>query len=433
MRDFADEIYALYSEQDPQATCRNITFQVTDDCCLKCTYCYQIHKGHRMMTNETAKKIVDLLFNLYDKNEEGAVVNRHTYGIILDFIGGEPFMNVAVMDFIMDYFIKECVRREHIWLTNFRASISTNGLLYFEPEVQKFLKKYKNFISMNVTIDGPKEIHDICRVDYNNQGSFDRSMAAWEDWQKMVGQEQVETKITIAPENLPYLNSIFDFFFKRGCTYIHANPIFEHEWTVEEGRDYYYILIDLANRLLKEDKAKSRLFDERCFRPLLSTDTENFCGGTGKMVAFDPEGLAYPCLRYMESSLGTEREPIVVGDTTGIYSTDKAKAIYEDMCKVTRQSQSTEECIDCPIATGCAFCSAWNYQETGSYNKRSTHTCWMHRAASLANVYYWNTYYLNHGSNKRFPLYLPRTIAKQLVPDEVYDSLLLLSQTEVYD
>jgi hypothetical protein len=57
----------------------------------------------------------------------------------------------------------------------------------------------------------------------------------------------------------------------------------------------------------------------------------------------------------------------------------------------------------------------------------------MHRAASLANVYYWNTYYLNHGSNKRFPLYLPRTIAKQLVPDEVYDSLLLLSQTEVYD
>jgi len=88
-----------------------------------------------MMTNETAKKIVDLLFNLYDKNEEGAVINHHTYGIILDFIGGEPFMNVAVMDFIMDYFIRECVRREHIWLTNFRASISTNGLLYFEPEV----------------------------------------------------------------------------------------------------------------------------------------------------------------------------------------------------------------------------------------------------------------------------------------------------------
>ena len=84
-----------------------------------------------MMSNETGKKIVDLLFKLYDENKENSVINHHTYGIILDFIGGEPFMNVEVMDYIVDYFIDQCLEKDHIWLTNFRISISTNGVLYF--------------------------------------------------------------------------------------------------------------------------------------------------------------------------------------------------------------------------------------------------------------------------------------------------------------
>ena len=83
------------------------------------------------MTNETAEKIVDLLFKLYDENNEDMVINHHTYGIILDFIGGEPFMNTPVISHTVAYFIDECIKRNHIWLTNFRASISSNGLLYF--------------------------------------------------------------------------------------------------------------------------------------------------------------------------------------------------------------------------------------------------------------------------------------------------------------
>ena len=40
-------------------------------------------------------------------------------------------MNVPVIEYTMEYFLNECMRRDHIWLTNCRASISTNGLLYF--------------------------------------------------------------------------------------------------------------------------------------------------------------------------------------------------------------------------------------------------------------------------------------------------------------
>ena len=145
------------------------------------------------------------------------------------------------------------------------------------------------------------------------------------------------------------------------------------------------------------------------------------------MLAFDPQGFAYPCVRYMASSLGPDIKPIIIGDTNGIYNTPEYQAIYDDMQKVTRQSQSTQECLDCPVASGCAWCSAWNYQETGSYNKRSTNICWMHRAESLACTYYWNNYYRKHNSQERQTVYLPKDIALQIISEDEYNKLKELS------
>lgn len=429
-KNFNDEIVSRYKAIDSQANCRNITFQVTDDCCLKCTYCYQTHKGHAMMTIEMAKSIIDLLFKMYEDNNEEAFINHHTYGLILELIGGEPFMNIEVMDFIASYFFNECVKRDHIWLMNSRLSISTNGILYFSPKVQEFINKYKSLISLTITIDGPKEIHDACRIDLEGNGSFDRAIAAWEHWYKVIKTNYIATKVTIAPDNLIYLEQVVNFFLDRGCKQLYINPIYEHPWAPKEASLYYSTLIKFADRILAdEQEAYCSLFTEHCGRPMLSTQTKNWCGGTSAMLAFDPEGKAYPCLRYMPSSLGDKQPPIIIGDNTGIYNTPATQAIYKDMQNVTRQSQSSEECIDCPVAEGCGYCSALNYQETGSYNKRLTYTCWMHRARALANVYYWNQYYIKHKIPKTAALYLPRNIATQIISDEEYDKLLQLSWT----
>ena len=43
----------------PHSKC--ITFQVTEDCNLRCSYCYQGCKTHRKMSLETAKAAVDML------------------------------------------------------------------------------------------------------------------------------------------------------------------------------------------------------------------------------------------------------------------------------------------------------------------------------------------------------------------------------------
>ena len=240
-----------------------------------------------------------------------------------------------------------------------------------------------------------------------------------------------DTKVTIAPENLSMIESTFDFFLENGCKTIHANPIFEHPWTIKEAQEYYHILIRLADKLLKVEGAESSLFAEYRGQPLPPEDTNNYCGGTSAMLAFDPQGKAYPCLRYMASSLRPERKPIVIGDTKGIYNTPEYKAIYDDMQKVTRQSQSLQECLDCPVASGCAWCSAENYDEFGTYNKRSINICWMQRANSLANVYYWNKYYRLHNIKKNFKLYLPRDIAEKLITNHEYNELYLLSTSNI--
>ena len=46
----------------------NICLNVTDACNLACTYCYQINKGTRKMSFETAKKFVDYLLTADESN-----------------------------------------------------------------------------------------------------------------------------------------------------------------------------------------------------------------------------------------------------------------------------------------------------------------------------------------------------------------------------
>ena len=67
---FQDWIVGMYPElkQDNTDTqsrvlTRTVTFQVTDACNLACTYCYQINKGTRRMSFETAKLAIDKLLS----------------------------------------------------------------------------------------------------------------------------------------------------------------------------------------------------------------------------------------------------------------------------------------------------------------------------------------------------------------------------------
>lgn len=429
-RQYSDQIARLYSGEDVldahEFLTRNITFQITDDCCCACTYCYQGHKGHRMMTKDVAKRGVDLLFDMYDKNE-GTFINHKTKAIILDFIGGEPLMNIDIIDYVCTYFVQKCLEKNHPWIYTWRASMISNGALYFEPKVQEFLKKFRGFVSFGITLDGPKEIHDACRIYHDGRGNFDDAYAAMKHFNSHY-YEELGTKVTIAPENLHNLNKIVKFFVDEGMEEINANTVFEAEWTEEQAQEFYRELKKMADYLLSLDhEVYVGLFRDELFNPMSEEENSNFCGGTGAMLSFDPDGIAYPCIRYMPSSLGEDVLPITIGTVDGIFKTEKDKETKRCLDCITRRSQSTDECWNCPIAAGCAWCSGWNYQLYGTPDKRCTRICPMHKARSLANVYYWNKYYRKNNMDKHFEMHLPKEEALKFIKEDEYNMLLELS------
>ena len=404
---------------------RTVTFQVTDNCNLACTYCYQHNKGKRRMSFETAKQFIDFLL---DSNDSNTYINpKISPFLIIEFIGGEPLMEIELIDKIMDYFIEQCFIKQHPWATRYIISICSNGTLYFNPEVKHFFNKHRQHISFSVTIDGNKELHDSCRIFHDGSPSYDLAWAAAKDWIDKGGQ--MGSKITIAPENLPFLSEAIKHFISLGYEEINANCVYEKGWTLEHASLFYEELKKISDYIIDNNlDIYCSLFEEIFFRPKEITDVTNWCGGTGFMLSCDPDGWLYPCIRYMESSLGDKQPPIRIGHVSyGLEKTEEEQKQVKCLKCIDRRTQSTDKCFYCPIAEGCSWCSAYNYEETGTPNKRVTYICIMHQARALGNIYFWNKYYQKKGSNQKMLCYVPKEWAIPIIGEEEYNALIELS------
>lgn len=403
----------------------NVTFQVTDACNLCCTYCYQINKSTHKMPFEVAQKFIEMLL-ANDKNTQQYLDTKACDAIVIEFIGGEPFLEVELMDQIMEYFIKRMIETDHPWQYNWRISISSNGVLYFEPKVQEFIKKWMDHLSFNISIDGNKQLHDACRIFPDGSGSYDKAIAGVRHYVDVLGGT-MGSKMTLAPANVAYTFKAVKGLIDQGYTEINLNCVFEKGWTEEHATILYEQLKQLSNYILEnnlEDELYISMYEENIFRPKDRNDTQNWCGGNGSMISVDWKGDIYPCIRYMESSLGNDIEPIIIGNVnTGIMTDAKCRNCINCLKAVNRISQSTEECLNCPIADGCAWCQAYNYQDSGDFNHRATYICIMHKARALANTYFWDLYYWKHKELKRFKLWLPDEECLKIITQEELDFL----------
>lgn len=267
-------------------------------------------------------------------------------------------------------------------------------------------------------------MHDACRVFPDGSGSFDLAKSAQDDFNSKF-YHTAGTKATIAKSNLPYLSKLIDFYVKQDYVQIHANYVYEEKWTYEDGKLLYEQMKEIADYILNLDKeVEVSLFEENFFLPKREDDLQCWCGGTGQMLAFDPDGIAYPCIRYMPSSLGTDQHPIIIGNCKeGIYNSEETMKTRQLLEGVDRRTQSNDECFYCEIAEGCSYCSAWNYQLFGTPDSRCTYICPMHKARSLANVYFWNKKYLKEGIKKSFHRYLRDEEALKIISQDELDML----------
>jgi uncharacterized protein len=368
--------------QDGRA--KNITFIVTKDCQLACKYCYLVGKNSKeRMSFEIAKTAIDYILEHDCDFVEPSVV--------WDFIGGEPFLEIELIDRICDYIKIELFRRDHRWFNSYRFSLTTNGINYDNERVQQFIQKNRDHLSIGITIDGTKQKHDLNRVwkvDGIERGSYDDVVCNVPLWLSQFPKSA--TKVTISSEDLPYIKESVLHLYSLGIHEVNINCVFEDVWKEDDDRILENQLLELADEIIEKEYYKDytcSFFSELIGKPLdVIKDNQNWCGA-GKMLSIDAAGNFYPCTRFAQYSL-RDKKAIVIGNVwDGINKNKLRPFLTLDRC-----TQSPQECIDCEVASGCAWCQGENYDaaDTPTIYQRANAICKMHKARVHANNYYWN-------------------------------------------
>ncbi len=362
---------------------KSITFIVTKDCQLACKYCYLVGKNEKeRMDWPVAKQAIDYILSHEEDFPEESVV--------WDFIGGEPFLEIDLIDKICDYIKLRMYELNHHWFDSYRFSFSTNGINYDTEKVQSFIKKNYNHLSIGITIDGTRRKHNLNRIWKGHEpekGSYDdvvRNIPLW--LEQFPG---AATKVTISSADIPYICESVIHLFSLGIHEVNINCVFEDVW--KEGDDTLFeeqltMLADeiIDNRLYENNTCS--FFAEHIGKPIPMEDNQNWCGA-GKMLSVDAAGNFYPCTRFAAYSLRSKK-PIIIGNVRDGINQN----LLRPFLALDRTTQSPQKCLECEVASGCAWCQGENYDaaDTSTIYQRSTAICKMHKARVRANNYYWN-------------------------------------------
>jgi uncharacterized protein len=324
----------------------NLTLLVTEDCNLRCRYCFEENKRPTRMNFEVAKAAIDK----YLMREEGPAA------VSIDFCGGEPLLEFELIKKVFEYTISSGP-----WKKKFRFSLGTNGTIMTE-EIKKWFTKHPCF-QMSISLDGTKEVHD-----HNRSGSYDELIKNI-DFFKQYDQS---VKMTISSFTIPRLADSIIHIHELGMK-PEANVVFEDAWGSAEEKskllDIYAKELDklLIFYLKNPEINVPRLLSHRI--DVLGSGyeyglEEKYCGSGKYMSAVMPDGEEYPCHRF--SPLGSK---------TPIQKMDPGQKII-----------GPTKCIECGIRRLCHSCLGANLEICGSVNIRTAAHCEFLKLEVLASA-----------------------------------------------
>jgi uncharacterized protein len=143
----------------------HITVLTTLQCNFACDYCFQgdhgdYNKFAEKMTLETAARTA-----AWVEREMDRVSPEH---VTLMFFGGEPLLNLPVMDYLSGRLHRSAAARG----IDLGISIITNGLLLTADIVDRLLPF--GLRGVKITLDGDRDTHNRMRPLRGGQGTFDR-------------------------------------------------------------------------------------------------------------------------------------------------------------------------------------------------------------------------------------------------------------------
>lgn len=138
----------------------NLWIYFTSNCNLNCSYCYEksdLSSSYRQsdMTFETIRHLVLWCKNYVKKNciEE----------ISITLTGGEPFLYLQGLEYFTQLLDEYCLTK----ICKF--TVITNGFVITDEAI-RFINNYCD--TVQITLDGPEEIHNERRITRNNEGTF---------------------------------------------------------------------------------------------------------------------------------------------------------------------------------------------------------------------------------------------------------------------
>jgi uncharacterized protein len=136
-----------------------LTIAPTLNCNFRCDYCYEDHFKVNM-----SRTVQDALIAWVEERA------RATGSLHVIWYGGEPLLPGAyeVVERLSEAFLAACRERD----MDYDAEVVTNGYFLDRAKMQRLLEL--GVTGVQVTVDGPKDMHDQRRILAGGQGTFDR-------------------------------------------------------------------------------------------------------------------------------------------------------------------------------------------------------------------------------------------------------------------
>ena len=274
-----------------------IWLSLTESCNMNCSYCFGEYgnKGFAsMMSIETAKKCIDYFFRY---------ANQYVDVYSVRFFGGEPLLNKEVLQFSIEYInekTKDVGKRISYLLT-------TNGTLIDDQIMQLVMD---NNISLNISIDGDRNIHNHNRIYKNGMGTFDSVMEGINRINKS-GYKNLIARVTLSKPGIATFKNDIEFLWRIGFSQVYVDLVETNKKDlIVDCKDLEELDIQLK-QLLDAMVKHYKIHDYKALRNI--TDTYEFIDKqllkeacmyfNPFTIQFTPNGDVYKCCRVLNKDI----------------------------------------------------------------------------------------------------------------------------------
>lgn len=283
---------------------KSITIFMTEQCNMKCTYCFEKEFKNRVgkVSNKVIEKTLDLLFN----NDDGETKT-------LTFFGGEPTLNIDGIRHALEYYLK---LKENGLKSDIAFEINTNLLTLTDELIELFKEiRYHASFYISISCDGFKELNDKQRIDVNGNGTYDKVITNAKRLRQAFDENCKCTKVTLSKhtvlqnENIPFIEKICeeaweqrDIFDNFSAAYITPGKG-KHELITMENLQ---LISDFYNKKVIKMPEEKRDFINKYLEILnLNADTLNnygfsICNVVDNQLSIRANGDIMPCHAFLD-------------------------------------------------------------------------------------------------------------------------------------